>query len=163
MAALIALALILGLPVIPRRWRVCLLLPLAVFQIYPPWLVVGQLPVPLALIVTYAFWPELLREAKFLLAVKPIRLLLGVMVVMIISFLWSVNVRLGLVSLNNLLSFIVVFAGVASQARSNYRWIMRGLTMMYFASIALAASVIAFRFAPTEKLIFLQPRLQRGS
>ncbi|WP_321913692.1 O-antigen ligase family protein [Paraburkholderia sp. J11-2] len=159
MGIVIILALVIGLPLIPRCLRVCLLLPLAVFQVYPPWLVVGQLPVPLALVVAYAFWPELLKEAKFLFSVKPIRIILGISIITVVSFLWSVNVRLGLVSLNAFLSFIAVFAGIASQARSDSRWITRALTIFYLAMMVFAASVVMFRFAPVEKLLFLKTNL----
>ncbi|WP_322094615.1 O-antigen ligase family protein [Paraburkholderia bannensis] len=159
MSIVIAVALIVGLPVIPRRWRICLFLPLAVFQIYPPWLVIGQVPVPLAMIFAYAFWPQVLSEARFLISIKSMRLILGIVLVTIVSFLWSVDVRLGLVSLNAYLSFVFVFAGMASQARVDPRWITRGFTAMYLSMIIFAASVVAFRFAPDAKLLFLKTNL----
>jgi O-antigen ligase len=159
MSVVIVIALVLGLPLIPRCWRVCLLLPLAVFQLFPPWLVVGQVPVPLVLVVSYAFWPELLKEVQYLFTVRPVRLILGLTVVTVVSFIWSVNVRLGLVSLNAFLAFVFVFAGMASQARADHRWIIRGLTLMYLSTLAFAASVVAFRFAPEAKLLYLKTNM----
>ncbi|BFG76730.1 hypothetical protein PTKU46_47630 [Paraburkholderia terrae] len=159
MSILIAIALVLCLPIVPRCWRVYSLLPLAVLQIYPPWLTIGQTPVPLALIVAYAFWPDLLKEAKFLFSNKLIRIILGLSIITLVSFIWSDDLRLGMVSLNSFLAFVVVFAGVTSQARVDHRWIVRGLTAMYIASLGLAASVVAFHFAPTAKILYLNTDL----
>lgn len=159
MSFLVVLALILGFPLIPRSWRLAVLMPATVFQIYPPGLALGDAPVSLAFILSCSFWPDAIREVVGLINFRPTLMLLGLGLTTVVSFLWSIDIHLGFATLSNILGFLIVSAGVAVQAKRNPEGLMRGLRLLAYAALALAFSVVAFRLLPLIKMGFLQSPL----
>jgi O-antigen ligase len=159
MSFLVVLALIAGLPVVPRRWRIAAILPSSILQIYPPGLGLGDSPVSLVFVLSCSFWPDAIREARSIINFRPTLALLGLVLVTILSFSWSVDLHLALAALSNLLGFLIVYAGFTAQSRRGAEWIVRGTRLMALAALFLAFSVVAFRLLPLVKMGFLQSPL----
>ena len=152
---LVAVILLAGAPLaLKRRWRLFLAIPLAVFQGFVPWSKVASVPIPLAFWGGLMLWPELIRESRRVLTWKPTAYVLGIVILYIVSFLWSPDRKLGLQPIGYFLQFLVIFAAVLSETRRDEKAVFRLLTVTLAFGLVQALTVVIFRLLPGLKLEF---------
>lgn len=147
------------LPLIPCGWRIGLVLPLAVLQIYVPGLLLLGAPVSCAFVVASSFWFEFLLEYKRLVRRGFIFVLSLLLIISIIAMAWSVDLHLAFVWISGALVFLFVYAASYRQARRDDRWLRRSCGLLLIASLMFCASVVVFRLVPIIKTGFLQTNI----
>ncbi|CAG2135791.1 hypothetical protein LMG26411_01144 [Cupriavidus numazuensis] len=158
---MLVIGLIVILPfLVPCKWRVFLVLPLGVFQVYLPLLTLGGAPISLAFIVGASFWREL-AEKKAILLSRPLFAIVVLAAIVLLSLLWSSDVRLGLAGFSQIMVFVLTACGCVYQARRDHRWVIRAFTALFCLSVVQMASVIVFRLNPDVKMVFLQSQIAK--
>lgn len=138
-----------------RRWRLFIALPLSVFQIFVPGIQVAGFAIPLAFWGGLTLWPDFVREFRNLATWKPTAYILGIVLMDIISLLWSPDRKLALQPIGYFMMFLIIFSAVVIEARRDEKFVLRLLTMTVVLALVQAFSVIIFRLSPGLKLGFL--------
>lgn len=146
---LVAIVLLAGAPLaLTRRWRLFLAIPLSVFQVFMPWSRVAGVPIPLAYWGGLMLWPDLVVEFKHVVSWKPTAYLFGIVLLYMVSLLWSPDPKLGLQPIGYFLQFLVVFAAVAIEGRRDPRMMVRLLAVTVAFGLVQAIAVVVFRVMP---------------
>ena len=149
---LVALILMMSAPLaLKRRWRLFLAIPLSVFQGFVPWIEVAGVPIPLAFWGGMLLWPEFVREFRVVVTWKPTAYLLGLVVLLTASLLWSPERKLGLQPIGYLFQFAIIFSGVVTEGRRDEKLILRLMIVTVAFGLIQALSVVIFRLMPGLK------------
>jgi O-antigen ligase len=152
---LVAIVLLASAPLaLSLRWRLFLAIPLSVFQGFVPWIEVGGVPIPIAFWGGLMVWPEFVREFKSVVAWKPTAYVIGIVILYIVSLLWSPNRKLGLQPIGYLCQFVVIFSAVLSEGRRDEKSVLRLLVVTVVFGLVQALAVVIFRIMPGIKLAY---------
>lgn len=153
---LVAIVLMCSSPLaLKRRWRLFLAIPLSVFQGFVPWSAVAGVPIPLAFWGGLMLWPESVREFRNVVTWKPTACILGIVVLYMVSMLWSPERKLGLQPIGYFLQFLVIFSAVVTEARRDEKLVRRLLAVTVGLGLIQAAAIVIFYLIPVLKLGFL--------
>lgn len=138
-----------------RRWRLFIALPLAVFQLYLPGIEVAGFAISLAFWGGLTLWPDFVSEFGTLVTWKPTAYILGIIVLYVVSLLWSPDPKLGLQAIGYFIMFLMVFSAVVREARRDDRTVLRLLCITVVFALFQALSVVVFFLMPGVKLSIL--------
>lgn len=159
---LVALVLLASSPVaLKRRWRLFLAIPLSVVQGFIPWIEVSGVPIPIAFWGGLMLWPELVTEFRNIVSWKQTAYIFGIVILYIVSLMWSPDPKLGLQPIGYFLEFLVIFAAITTEWRHNERFVLRLLAVTVTLALLQAFAVAAFYMMPGVKLAYLTSNLSK--
>jgi O-antigen ligase len=158
----VAIVLLASTPLaLKRRWRLFLAIPLSVVQGFVPWVQIAGVPVPIAFWGGLMLWPELVREFRNVVAWKPTAYICGIVILYIVSLLWSPDPKIGLQPIGYFLEFLVIFAAVVTEWRRDEKLVLRLLAVTVTLALLQASAVAAFYMMPGVKLAYLTSNISK--
>jgi hypothetical protein len=137
--------------------RFTLTMVLSVPQLYA--LPVADFYLSLAFVSSYALWPEALRTWRSLLRNPAMLTGVAIVLVQVLSLLWSPDLRLGIRTLAYTLPFFLIASAATIIARENPQLLRTVLGIVCAELLVLAAVVVAFRLDPALEMAYLQSEL----
>jgi len=147
--------------VLPCRIRLALAVPLSVFQLYLPGIMIGGYPPPMALLGALLLWPEFFIGLAFMLAWRPTQLIFSIGIAYVFSLVWSIDLQLGIRSLVYLWIFLAIFSAAVLEGRRNPSVIVNLLTWTVVLAALQVVTIVVFRLMPIIKVGYLQSPIAR--
>lgn len=149
--------LLLIVSCLPLHWRFRLALLLSVPQVYT--LSIEEVYPSLALICAISLWTEFVKYGRTLVRWKPVAAILGVLVMHVISFLWSSDLKLGLRTVVFMLPFLTTLAGAYALAKRRPEEVYRVLSWTLSLVVLQAILVVIFRVNAEAERAFWESRV----
>lgn len=137
--------------------RFTLTMVLSVPQLYA--LPVADFYLSLAFVSSYALWPEALRAWRSLLRNPAMLTGVAIVLVQVLSLLWSPDLRLGIRTLAYTLPFFLIASAATTIARENPQRLRTVLVIVCAELLVLAVMVMAFRLDPVLEMAYLRSDL----
>lgn len=132
----------------------------SVFQIYT-FSLMGIYP-SLSFLFSLTLWTSFIRNLKNILGFKPIRTYVFLIIVQMLSIVWSSDIYLGIRTVSYLLPFLFIFLTTYEISKNNSElYFIKILVVYSFFLVVEAVLVILFRLQPNLETLFLNSNISQ--
>lgn len=128
-----------------------------VFQIYT--FPIMNIYLSLNFLFSLTLWTSMKNNLKNILKFKPIKIYIYLILIQMISILWSSDIYLGIRTIVYLLPFLFIFFSTSDIAKNKFEYIMRILPLYTIFTIIESILVILFRLKPSYEELFLSSNI----